>query len=82
MNYKYNDSEIVENLYPLWNMVTQYKLLYEYWKNNHSKKIKSEQEIRERLEYIKKNPNVKQLSEFETLLWILNDIEEVNNETY
>lgn len=66
------NNEIKDNLFDLFASYKQHKLLFEFWKQY--KNIKSEVDIRERLEYLKKN-NIKQRSEVETLLWILNEID-------
>lgn len=65
-------TEIKDNLYDLYGSYNQHKLLFEFWKKY--KNIKNEENIRERLEYLKKN-NIKQRTEVETLLWILNEVE-------
>ena len=39
------------------------------------KNIKNEEDVLERIEYLKKNPKVKQRTELETLLWIINEVE-------
>lgn len=66
-------NEIKDNLYDLYASYRQHKQLFEFWKKY--QKIKNEDDIRERMEYIKKN-NVKQRSEIETLAWILNEVDD------
>lgn len=66
-------NDIKDNLYDLYSVYSQYKLLHEFWgKYRH---IKNEDEIKERLEYLKKNPQCKQRSEIECLLWLLGKVE-------
>lgn len=67
------NNEIKENLYDLYSVYSQYKLLFQFWKKY--KNIKNEEDIRERIEYLKKN-KLKQRNELETLLWVLNEVEE------
>lgn len=66
------DNEIKDNLYDLYASYKQHKQLYEFWKKYQN--IKNEAEIRERIEYLKKN-KIKQRNELETLLWILNEVD-------
>lgn len=65
--------EIKDNLYDLYSVYHQYKLLFEFWKKYQN--IKNEDDIRERLEYLKRNPKIMQRTELETLLWLLNEVE-------
>lgn len=67
-----NDYRIKENLYDLYSSYSQHKALFEFYQK--FKNIKNEQEIRERIEYLKKH-KVRQRTELETLLWILNEVE-------
>ena len=66
------DNETKDNLYDLYASYKQHKQLYEFWKKY--RKIKNEDEIRERIEYLKKN-KIKQRNELETLMWILNEVD-------
>lgn len=66
-------NKINDNLYDMWNLVNQHKKLFEFWKKYQN--IKNEDDIRNRLEYLKKNPEIKQRTEIETLLWLLNEVE-------
>ena len=66
------DNEIKDNLYDLYASYRQHKQLFEFWKKYQN--IKNEAEIRERIEYLKKN-KIKQRNELETLLWILNEVD-------
>ena len=68
------DNEIKNNLFDLYASYKHHKQLFEFWQKYQH--MKNEEDIRERLEYIRKN-KIKQRSEIETLMWILN---EVNNE--
>lgn len=64
---------IKDNLYALYEVYSQYKLLYAFYQEN--KNIKSAEEVKERIEYLKKNPKCKQKTEIECLLWILGEVE-------
>lgn len=61
--------EIKNNLYDLYSVYSQYKLLFAFY--NQNKSMRTREEISERIEYIKKN-KIKQKNELETLLWVLN----------
>lgn len=65
--------EIKENLYDLYAAYRHHKQLFEFYLNH--KNIKSEEDIKNRIEYIKKN-KVKQRNELETLLWIIGRIDD------
>lgn len=65
--------EIKDHLYDLYALNKQHKALFEFWKKYQN--IRNEDDIRERLEYLKKHPDVKQRTEVETLLWLLNEVE-------
>ena len=65
--------KIQDNLRPLYNCYSQYKMLYDYYQGN--KSMRSKEEIQERIEYLKKNPKINQRNELETLLWLLNEVE-------
>lgn len=67
------NDKIQDNLRPLYNCYAQYKMLYEYYQEN--KSIRSKEEIKERINYLKKNPKINQKTEIETLLWFLNEVE-------
>jgi len=60
------------NLYCLYELYRNYKLLYEF--HQKFRNIKNEDDIRNRIEYIKKN-KVKQRNELETLLWVINEMD-------
>ena len=62
---------IKDNLFDLYDSYHQHKALFEFWKKYQN--IKNEDEIRERIEYIRKH-KIRQRSELETLLWILNEV--------
>lgn len=64
---------IKDNLYALYEVYSQYKLLYAFYQEN--KDIKSANDIKDRIEYLKKNPKCKQKTEIECLLWILGEVE-------
>ena len=68
-----NKDNIKDNMYALYEVYNQYKLLYNFYQKY--KSIKNEEDIRERIEYLKKNPQCKQKTEIETLLWLLNEVE-------
>ena len=68
-----NQNNIKDNMYALYEVYSQYKLLYKFYQKY--KKIKNEEDIRERIDYLKKNPKCKMRTELETLLWILNEVE-------
>lgn len=68
-----NQNNIKDNMYALYEVYNQYKLLYNFYQKY--KSIKNEEDIRERIEYLKKNPKCKQKTEIETLLWLLNEVE-------
>lgn len=68
-----NKDNIKDNLYALYEVYSQYKLLYAFYQEN--KDIKNAEEVKERIEYLKKNPKCKQKSEIECLLWLLNEVE-------
>lgn len=68
-----NKDNIKDNLYSLYEVYNQHKLLYNFYQKY--KSIKNEEDIRERIDYLKKNPKCKQRTELETLLWLLNEVE-------
>ena len=68
-----NKDSIKDNMYALYEVYNQYKLLYNFYQKY--KSIKNEEDIRERIEYLKKNPACKQRTEIEALLWLLNEVE-------
>ena len=49
-----NQNNIKDNMYALYEVYNQYKLLYNFYQKY--KSIKNEEDIRERIEYLKKNP--------------------------
>ena len=61
-------NKIKDNLFDLYTLVHQHKALYEYYQKHES--IKSEIEIKERIEYILKH-KIKQKDEVSTLLWVI-----------
>lgn len=63
---------IKDNLYALYEVYSQYKLLYAFYQEN--KNIKNAEEVKERIEYLRKNPKCKQKTEIECLLWFLNEV--------
>lgn len=67
------NDEIQDNLKPLYRCYSQYKLLYDYYQDN--KSMRSKEEIKERIEYLKNNPKINQRSELECLLWLLKEVE-------
>jgi len=68
--------EIKNNLYDLYSVYNQYKLLYSFY--NQNKSMKTREQISERIEYIKKN-KIKQRNELETLLWVIGVEDHVDN---
>ncbi len=70
-----NKNEIFEGTSPLWTMVNQYKLLFNYYIEHKNSKIRDIKEIKDRIEYLKNNPEIKQMSEIATLRWVLNEID-------
>lgn len=58
------------NMYKMYDAYDDFKRLYQYYEEN--KSLVSASEMRERIEYIKKN-GVKQRTEIETLCWILGE---------
>ena len=70
------DEEIKENLYDLYAAYRQHKKLFEFYKQH--KHIKSEQEVRDRIEYIKKH-KINQRTELATLMWFLGEIDDETN---
>lgn len=68
-----NKDNIKDNLYALYEVYSQYKLLYAFYQEN--KDIKSANDIKDRIEYLRKNPKCKQKTEIECLLWILGEVE-------
>lgn len=60
---------IKDNLYDLYSVYSQYKLLFEFYQR--FRDFRDLKEISERIEYLKNNPLVKQRTELETLMWIM-----------
>ena len=56
----------------LYRLYHNYKFLYEYWQKNRNTRVVSEQEMRDRINYILKN-KIKQRDEISTLCWILGE---------
>ena len=52
------NDKIQDNLKPLYSCYAQYKMLYDYYQDN--KSMRSKEEIKERIEYLKKNPKCNQ----------------------
>lgn len=65
-------NEIKDNLFDLYASYHQHKALFEFYQQN--KKMRTVEEIKERIEYIKKN-KVKQRNELEVLMWVIKEIE-------
>lgn len=63
------NDKIKDSLRPLYDCYAQYKMLFEYYQNNRNRR--SIEEVKERIEYLKKN-NCKERTELETLLWFVN----------
>ena len=66
------NDEIQNNLKPLYRCYAQYKMLYDYYQDN--KTMRSKEEIKERIEYLKKNPKIIQRNELECLMWVLKEV--------
>jgi len=49
-----------------------YKYLYDFWVENRGRRVVTEQEMRDRIQYILKN-KIKQRDEISTLCWILGE---------
>ena len=64
------NDEIKDNLYDLYASYRHHKQLFDYWQGH--KTLKSEDEIRERIDYIIKN-KIAQRDEITTLLWVLGE---------
>ena len=71
------NNDIKDNLYDLYASYNHHKALFNFWKKY--KNIKNEDDIRERMEYLKKN-KVKQRNELETLLWVLKEVDYEENQ--
>jgi hypothetical protein len=56
----------------LYRMYHNYRYLYSFWQKFQNKRVISDQDIRDRIQYILKN-NVKQRDEISTLCWILGE---------
>lgn len=67
------NDEIKDNLYDLYNHYRQHKALFAFYQKY--KDIKNEDDILARLDYLKKNPEIQQRTEIETLLWLINEVE-------
>ena len=64
------NEKIKDNMYDLYASYNQHKLLFKYYQDH--KNLKSEEEIKERIEYITKN-KINQRDEISTLLWVLGE---------
>lgn len=71
MGSDYMNDKIQDNLKPLYSCYAQYKMLFEFYMQN--KKVRSKEEVEERIEYLKKN-KINQRTELETLLWFINGV--------
>lgn len=71
------DKEIKDNLYDLYALYRQHKALFEFWQSFQG--MKSVDDIKERIEYIKKH-KIKQRNELETLLWVIGEIDNEKTE--
>ena len=67
--------DIKDNLYDLYASYNQHKKLFEFWQAFQG--MKNVNEIKERIQYIKKY-KVKQRNELETLLWVINEMNDRN----
>lgn len=63
------------SLYCLYELYRNYKFLYEFWERRQNERVISDQEMRDRIDYILKN-KVKQRDEISTLCWILGEEDE------
>lgn len=63
-------NDIKDNLFDLYASYRQHKALFNFYQQN--KQMRTREEINERIEYIRKN-KVKQRSELETLMWVVNE---------
>ena len=70
-----NKDNIKDNMYALYEVYNQYKLLYNFYQKY--KSIKNEEDIRERIEYLKKNPKCSMRDEISTLLWVIGEVADV-----
>ena len=62
----------------LYRIYKDYKYLYEFWERNRDTRKVSNQDMRNRIDYILKN-KVKQRDEIATLCWILGEEDARNN---
>lgn len=60
---------IKDNLYDLYSVYSQYKLLFNFYQQFNG--VRSFKEILERIEYLKNNPLIKGKTELETLMWVM-----------
>lgn len=63
---------IKPSLYCLYELYKNYKYLYDFWERRQNERVISDQEMRDRIQYILKN-KVKQRDEISTLCWILGE---------
>lgn len=82
MRKYYNDSdnklEYITTA-PMWETVSNYKMLLEYYQNNHFRNMVSEEKIRARIRYVLDN-GLKQKDEVATLYWVLGERDEREEE--
>jgi len=71
---KYKKLEYVSTA-PLWETVSNYKLLVEFYRENQYDNMASAQQIRDRIKYILDN-KLKQKDEVATLYWVLGEEDE------
>ena len=69
-----NKDSIKDNMYALYDVYNQYKLLYNFYQKY--KSIKNEEDIRERIEYLRKNTKCSMRDEVSNLLWVIGEINE------
>lgn len=60
---------------PVWETMSNYKMLLEYYQNHHYDNRPSDEDIRGRIKYILDN-KIKQRDEIATLYWILGEKDE------
>lgn len=70
MNKEFN--EIKDNLYDLYASYRHHKALFDFYQA--FKDMKNVNDIKERIEYLMKNPSVKQRTELECLMWVIGEI--------
>jgi len=70
--------EIKDNMFDLYALYNQHVRLFNFYKAR--KKMKSEEEILQRIKYISEN-KIRQRNEIESLLWVLGK-SDLNEDTY